>query len=185
MPLLIDLEFDFPTLTPSILGQPIEPVVTFLSPAPITLPSNPASPDAQSDTVSTTRGLSPFTVCSAPIVTTDQIQPSSISSSLGDARCKILCSRKARVRSKWKLRSLQRPANKEYNSRDRLTIARHYKIEHLARLARAVKRPRFNLHLHHRLRPEYSSGIATKGVYHSEHAPALSATCFSAPGCNS
>ena len=43
LPVLTDLEFDFPILTPSTLGQPIEPIVTFLSPPSITIPSNPAS----------------------------------------------------------------------------------------------------------------------------------------------
>ena len=72
LPVLTDLEFDFATLTPSTLGQPIEPVVTFLSPPSLTIPSNPASPDAQSDTVSTTQGLPSFTGCFTPTVTTDQ-----------------------------------------------------------------------------------------------------------------
>ena len=153
LPVLTDLEFDFPTLTPSTLRQPIEPVVTFPSPPSITIPSNPASPDAQTDTVSTTQGLSSF--CSATPVTTDQLQPSTISSSVGDdARSKIVSSRSSRARSKQKLRNLQRPASKNYNSRDRLTIARQHKREHFARLARAVKCPRFKPHLHYRLRPE-------------------------------
>ena len=46
LPLLTDMELDFPTLTPSTLGQPIEPVLTFLSAPSITIPSNPASPDS-------------------------------------------------------------------------------------------------------------------------------------------
>ena len=150
-PLLTDQDFDFPTLTPSILGKPIEPVVTLLSPPSITIPSNPASPDAQSDTVSTTQGLSSF--YSAPTVKTAHLQPSTISTSVGDARSKIVSSRSSRAQSKLKLRNLQRPARKKINSRDRLTIARQRKREHFARLVRAVKCPRFNPHLHYRLRP--------------------------------
>ena len=141
-------EFDFPTLTPSTLGQPIEPIVTFFSPLSITIPSNPASPDEQSDSVSTTQGLS--TVCSTTTATIDQLQPPTISS-VGDARSKITSSRKERNRPKQKLRRLQRPANKDNNSRDRLTVARQHKREHFARLARAVKCPRFNPYLHYRL----------------------------------
>ena len=89
-PVLIDLEFDFPTLTPPTLGKLIDPVITFLSPPSITIPSNPASPDAQSDTVTITQGFSSF--WSAPPVTTDQLQPSTISTSDGDARSKIVSS---------------------------------------------------------------------------------------------
>ena len=154
LPVLTDLEFNFPTLTPSILGLPIEPIVTFLSPPSINIPSNPASPDEQSDSVSTTQGLS--TVCSTTTATKDQLQPPAISSSVGDARSKIKSSRRERNRSKQKLRSLQRPANKDNNSRDRLTIVRQHKRQHFPRLARAVKCPRFNPHLHYRLRPEFS-----------------------------
>ena len=123
LPVLTDLEFDFPTLTPSTLGQPIEPVVTFLSPPSITNPSNPAPPDSQSDTVLPTQGLSSF--CSAPTVTTDQLQHSTIFISVEDTRSKIVSSRSSRTRSKRKLRNLQRPASKNYNYLDRLTIARH------------------------------------------------------------
>ena len=155
LPVLTDLEFEFPSLTASTLRQPIEPLVTFLSPPSTTIPSNPASPDAQSDTVSTRRGLSSF--CSAPTVTTDQLQLSPISTSIGDARSKIVSSRSSRARSKRMLRNLQRPASKNYNSRNRLTIARQHKREHFARLARAIKCPCFNPHLHYRLIPEYSS----------------------------
>ena len=155
LPVLTDLVFDFPTLTPSTLGQPIEPIVTFLSPTSITIPSNPASPDGLSDSVSTTQGLS--TVCSTTTATIDQLQPPTISSSVGDARSKITSFRKERNLSKQKLRSLQRPANQDYNRRDRLTIARQHKREHFAQLAKAVKCPRFNLYLHYRLRPEFSS----------------------------
>ena len=152
---LTDLEFDFPTLTPSTLGQPIEPIVTFLSPPSITIPSNPASPDEPLESVSTTQGLS--TVCSITAATIDQLQPLTIFSSVGDDRSKITFSRKERNRSKQKLRSLQRPANKDYISRDRVTIAQQHKREHFARLARPVKYPRFNTHLHYRLGPEFSS----------------------------
>ena len=155
LPVLTDLVFDFPTLTPSTLGQPIEPFVTFLSPPSINIPSNPASPDEQSDSVSTTQGLS--TVCSTTTATIDQVKSPTTSSSVRDARSKITFSRKERNRAKQKLRSLQRPANKDNNGRDRLTIARQHKREHFARLARAVKCPRFNPHLHYTLKPEFSS----------------------------
>ena len=155
LPVLTDLEFDFPTLTPSTLGQPIEPIVTFPSPPSITIPSNPASPDEQLDSASSTQGLS--TVCSAATATIDQLQPPTISFSVGDARSKIASSCKERNRSKQKLRSLQSPANEDNNSHDRLTIARQDKREHFARLARAVKCPRFNPHSDYGLRPEFSS----------------------------
>ena len=141
LPVLTELDFDFPTLTPSTLGQPIQPIVTFLSPPSITIPSNPASPDEQSDSVSTTQGLS--TVCSTTTATIGQLQPPTILSSVREARPKITSSRKKRNRSKQKLRSLQRPANRDYNSRDRLTIARQHKREHVARLAGAVKMSTF------------------------------------------
>ena len=141
LPALTDLVFDFPTLTPLTLGQPIEPLVTFLPPPSITIPSNPASPDEQFDSVSTTQGLS--TVSSTTTAVIDQLPPPPISSSVGDARSKITSSRKKRNRSKQELRSLQRPANKEYNCRDRFTIARQHKRGHFARLARAVNYPRF------------------------------------------
>ena len=155
LPVLTDLDFNVPTLTPSTLGQPIEPIVIFLSPPSITIPSNPASPDEKLDSVSTTQGLS--TVCSTTTATIDQLQPATVSSSVGDARSKIKSSRKERNRSKQKPRSLQRFANKDNNSRDRLTIARQHKREHFARLARAVKFPRFNPLLHYSLRPEFFS----------------------------
>ena len=100
LPVLTDLDFDFPTVTPSTLGQPIEPIVAFLSPTSITIPSNPASPDEQSDSVSTTQGLS--TNCSTTTTTIDQLQPPTISSSV-DARSKITSSRKEGKRSKQKL----------------------------------------------------------------------------------
>ena len=144
---LTDLVFDFPTLTPSTLGQPIEPFINFLSHPSITLPSNPASPDEQSDSVSTTQGLS--TVSSTTTAIIDQLPPPTISSSVGDARLKITSSRRKLNRSKQELRCLQRPANKNYNCCDRLTIARQHKREHFARLARAVKYPRFNPYLHY------------------------------------
>ena len=114
LPVLSDLEFDFPTLVPSTLGQQIEPIVTVLWPPSIPIPSNPASPDEQSDSVSTTQGLP--TVCSTTTATIDQLQPPTISSSVGYARSKITSSRKERIRSKQK--RLQRPANKDNNSRD-------------------------------------------------------------------
>ena len=75
LPVFTAIEFGFQTLTPSTLGQPIKPVVNFLSPPSIPISSNPASPDAQSDTVSTTQGLSSITVCSNHFVTADQLQP--------------------------------------------------------------------------------------------------------------
>ena len=153
LPVLTDLVFDVPTLTPSTLGQPIEPIVTFISPPSITIPSNPASPDEQSDSISTTQGLP--TVSSTTTAIIDQLQLPTISSV--DARFKLTSSRRKRNRSKQKLRSLQLPANKDYNCRDRLTIARQHKREHFARLARAGKYPRFNIYLHYRLRPEFSS----------------------------
>ena len=137
LPVLTDLVFDFPTLTPSNLGQPIEPIVIFLSPPSITIPSNAASPDQQSDSVSTTQGLS--TVSSTTTAIIDQLPPPTISSSVGDARLGSHLPEKIRNRSKQELRCLQRPANKDYNCRDRLTIARQHKREHFARLARAVK----------------------------------------------
>ena len=143
LPVLTDLVFDFPILTPSTLGQPIEPIVPFLSPPSITIPSNPASPDEQSDSVSTTQGLSTVSLTTTAVI--DQLPPPPISSSVGDARSKITSSRKKRNRSKQELRSLQRPANKDYNCRDRLTIARQHRRKHFARLPRAVKNPRFNL----------------------------------------
>ena len=152
---LTDLEFNFPTLTPSNLGLPIEPIVTFLSPPSITIPSNPASPDEQSDSVSTTQGLS--TVSSTTTAIIDQLPPPTIFSPVGDPRSKFTSSRKKRNRSKQEIRSLQRPANKDKNWGDRLTIARQHKREHLARLAKSVKCPRFNPYLHYRLRPEFSS----------------------------
>ena len=52
---------------------------------------------------------------------TDQLQPPTISSV--DASFKLTSSRRKRNRSKQELRSLQRPANKDHNCRDRLTIA--------------------------------------------------------------
>ena len=155
LPVLPDLASDFPTLTPSTLRQAIELFVTFLSSLSITIPSNPVSTDEQSGSISTTQGLS--TVCSTTTATIDQLQPPTNSSSVGDARTKITSSRKERNRSKQVLRSLQRPTNKDYKSRDRLTIARQHKRENIARFARAVKYPRFNPYLHYRLRPEFFS----------------------------
>ena len=152
---LTDLVFDFPTLTPSTFTQPIEPIVNFLSPPSLTIPSNPAPPDEQSDSISTTQGLT--TVCSTTTATIDQLQPPTISSSI-DAISKITSSRKERNRYKQKLlHSLQRPASKDNKRCNRLTIARQHKRKHFARLARAVKYPRFNPYLHYKLRPEFSS----------------------------
>ena len=109
------------------MGQPITPVVTFLSPPSATIPSKPASPDAKLDTVSTTQGLSLFTVCSTPNITTDQLHPTAISSSVGDARAKISFCRSARARSKGRLRRMQQHVNKSYDDYGRLTIARQHK----------------------------------------------------------
>ena len=75
LPILTDIGFHFPTLTPSASGQPIEPLVAFLSSPSTTIPSNPASLDAQSDTVSTTQGVSTFTCCNIATITTDQLLP--------------------------------------------------------------------------------------------------------------
>ena len=92
LPVLTDLVFDFPTLTPSTLRQPIEPIVNFLSPPSITIPSNPASPNEQSDPISTTQGLP--TVSSTTPAITGQLQPPTISSV--DARFKLTSSRRKR-----------------------------------------------------------------------------------------
>ena len=149
LPVLTDLVFDFPTLTPSTLGEPIEPIVTFLPPSSITILSNPASPDEQSDSVSTTQGLS--TVSSTTTANIDQLPPPPISFSVRDARSKIALPEKSEIDLN------KNYANKDYNCRDRLTIARQHKREHFARLARAVKYPRFKPYLHYRLRPEFFS----------------------------
>ena len=128
LPILTDLDFIFPTLTPSALEQPAEPVLTLLSllsPPSISIPSNPASPDEQSDTASTTRGLSSVTGCSVATFTTGQPQISSIASSVGDAKSKNLSSRRARARArpKQRVRNLQRHTSKDFPKRDRLTLA--------------------------------------------------------------
>ena len=159
LPILTDLDFIFPTLTPSALEQPAEPVLILLSPPSISIPSNPASPDEQSDTASTMRGLSSVTGCSVGTFTTDQPQVSTIASSVGNAKSKNLSSRRARARAqpKKRVRNLQRHTNKDFHKRDRLTLARQHKREYFAQLARAVKKPRFNPHLCYSLKPEYSS----------------------------
>ena len=157
LPVLTGNEFDFPTLKPLTLGHTSEPLVDFLSPLSITILSNSRSPDAQPDTVSTTQGLSSFTVCSTPTVTTDQLQPLTNSSPVRDARAKISSSHNARARSKRRLRRMQQHVNKDYDNRCRLTVAQQHKREHFARLARTVKCARFNLNLNFILRPEYSS----------------------------
>ena len=109
LPILTDLDFIFPTLTPSALEQPAEPVVTFLSPSSISIPSNPASPDEQSDTTSTTRGLSAVTGCPIATLTTDRPQISTIPSLVGNTKSKNFSSRRARAgaRSKQQGRNLQ------------------------------------------------------------------------------
>ena len=159
LPILTDLDFRFPTLTPSALEQPAEPVLTLLSPPSISIPSNSASPDEQSDTASTTRGLSSVTGCSVAVFTTDQPQVSTIASSVGNAKSKNLSSRRAcaRARPKQLVLNLQQRTSKDFKKRDRLTIARQHKREYFAQLARAVKKPRFNPHLCYSLKPEYSS----------------------------
>ena len=68
MPVSTNLAFNYTTLTPSTLGQPIEPIVTFLSSPSITIPSDPASPDEQSDSVSTTQGLSTVSSTTTAII---------------------------------------------------------------------------------------------------------------------
>ena len=153
LPVLTDLVFRFPTMTPSTLGQPVEPIVTFLSPSSITIPSNPASSDEQSDSISTLKA----TVSSTTTAIIDQLPPPTFSSSVDDARLKILSTKKKRNRAKRELPSLQWPANRDYHCRDRLTIARQHKREHFARIARAVKYPRFKPYLHYKMRPQFSS----------------------------
>ena len=159
LPILTDLDFIFPTLTPSALEQPAEPVLTLLSPPSISIPSNPPSPDEQSDTASTTRGLSSVTGCSVATCTTDQPHISTIASSVGNAKSKNLSSRRVRARARPKkgVRNLQRHTSKDFQKRVRLTLARQHKREYFAQLARAVKKPRFNPHLCYSLKPEYSS----------------------------
>ena len=160
LPILTDLDFIFPTLTPSALEQPAEPVVTILSAPSISIPSSPAaSPDEQSDTTSATRGLSSITGCSTVTFSTDKPQPSTIAPSVGDAKPKNLSSRRARARArpKQRARGLPRHTSKEYQKGDRLTLARQHKREYFAQIARAVKKPRFNPHLCYSLKPEYSS----------------------------
>ena len=152
-----DNKIGFPTLTPSFLGQSIGPAITFFSPPSTTIPSNPGYLDAQWDTESTTHGLPTFTVCTIPNDTTDQLQPTTISSSVGNAKAKISFSRNARVRSKTKFRRMQRHANKSYDNRRRITIARQHKRKNLARLDRAVKCPRFNPQTQNSLPPQNSS----------------------------
>ena len=159
LPILTDLDFIFPTLTPSALGQPAEPVVAFLSPPSVSIPSNPASPDEQSDATSTTRGLSSITGCSIATFTTDQPQISTTASPVGGAKHKNLSSHRARARTrpKRRVRNLQRHTCKDSQKGDRLTFARQHKREYFAQLARAVNKPRFNPHLCYSLKPEYSS----------------------------
>ena len=159
LPILTDLDFIFPTLTTSALGQPADPVVTLLSPPSIGIPSNPASPDEQSETTSTTRGLSSITGCSTVTFPTDKPQTSAIASSVGDAKPKNLFPRRARARArpKQRVRGLQRHTSKDFQKGDRLTLTRQHKREYFAQPARAVKKPRFNPHLCYSLKPEYSS----------------------------
>ena len=102
LPILTDLDFIFPTLTPSALEQPAEPVVTLLSPPSISIPSNPASPDEQSDTASATRGLSAVTGCPIATITTDQPQISTLPSLVGNTKSRNSSSRRARTRARPK-----------------------------------------------------------------------------------
>ena len=159
LPNLTDLDFIFPTLTQSALEQPAELVPTLLSPPSIIIPSNPASPNEQSDKASTMPGLSSVTGCSVATFTTDQPQISTNASSVGNAKSKNLSSRRARARARPKQRvlNLQQRTSKDFQKRDRLTIARQHKREYFAQLARAVKKPRLNPHLCYSLKPEYSS----------------------------
>ena len=158
LPILTDLDFIFPTLTPSALEKPAEPVITFSSPPSISIPSNPASPDEQSDTASTTQGLSAVTGCPIATLTTDQPQISAIPSLVGHTKPKNLSSRRARTRARPKrVRKSRRHTSKDFQKGDRLTLARQHKREYFAQLARAVKKPRFNPHLCYSLKPEYSS----------------------------
>ena len=158
LPILTDLDFIFPALTPSALEQPVEPVITFSSPPSIIIPSNPASPDEQSDTASTTQGLSAVTGCPIATLTTDQPQISAITSLVGHTKPKNLSSRRARTRARPKrVRKSRRHTSKDFQKGDRLTLARQHKREYFAQLARAVKKPRFNPHLYYSLKSEYSS----------------------------
>ena len=158
LPILTDLDFIFPTLTPSALKQPAEPVVPLRSPPSISIPSNAASPDEQSDTASTTRGLSSVTGYSIATFTTDQQPIPTIASSVGNVKSKNSSSRRARTRARPKrVRKLRRHTSKDFQKGDRLTLARQHKREYFAQLARAVKKPRFNPHLCYSLKPEYSS----------------------------
>ena len=157
LPNLTDLDFIFPTLTPSILEQPVEPVISFLSPPSTTIPSNPASPDEQSDQASVTWRPSSITGSATTTFTTDQPQPSIIASPVGDAKPKNLSSRRARARARPKTQNLRRQTSKNFQRRDRLAIARQHKREYFAQRARAVQKPRFNPHLSYSLKPEYSS----------------------------
>ena len=155
LPILTDLDF----ISPSALEQPAEPVLTLLSTPSISIPSNPASPDEQSDTASTTRGLSSITRCSVATFTSDQPKIYTIASSVGNAKSKNLSSRRARAsaRPKQRVLKLQQRTSKDFQKRDRLTIARQHKRESFEQLAKAVKKPRFNPHLCYSLKPEYSS----------------------------
>ena len=187
LPILTDLDFIFPTLTPSALEQPAEPVVPLLSPPAISIPSNPASPDEQSDTASTTRGLSSVTGYSIATFTTDQQPIPTLASSVGNVKSKNSSSRRARTRARPKrVRKLRRHTSKDFQKGDRLTLACQHKREYFAQLARAVKKPRFNPHLCHSLKPEYSSwkliflGQPATGVHHTEHTSSHSEACCSA-----
>ena len=140
------------------MEQPAEPVVRLLSPPSISIPSNPASPDEQSDTASTTRGLSSVTGYSIATFTTDQQPIPTIASSVGNVKSKNSSSRRARTRARPKrVRKLRRHTSKDFQKGDRLTLARQHKREYFAQLARAVKKPRFNPCLCYSLKPEYSS----------------------------
>ena len=121
LPILTDLDFIFPTLRPLALEQPAEPVIILLSPPSISIPSNPASPGEQSDTASTTRGLSSVTGCSVATFTTDQPQIYTIASSVGNAKSKNLSSRRARARArarpKQRVLNLQQRTSKDFQKK--------------------------------------------------------------------
>ena len=86
---------------------------------------------------------------------------------------------------------MQYNVNKYYDDHGSLTIDRQHKTEHFARLARAVKRPRFNPNLHYSLRPENSAWKLLfwdnyrQEFVSSEQASPLAATCCPAQSYNS
>ena len=131
LPVLTDFEIEFATLTPPTLGQPIELVVNFVSPPSTIISSNPASLDAEWDTVSTAPILSSFAVCTTPTVTTNQLQPPKFHLLLVtlEPRFHLLAMHAPNTR---RLRRMQRHANKDYDNRGRHTKARQHKREHFS-----------------------------------------------------